>query len=153
MICIENTRFGSVEIEDGTVIHFPKGIIGFPEETRFVLLERARGGHIAYLQSLSTPGLAIPVMDGAVFGDDYPTPGSQQLAQEQGLDATDVVTLVVVAAHADDPRLSANLLAPIVIDAKNREAHQVVLDPRRYSAWFPIPTSPSNDASANADNP
>ena len=140
MISIQNTRFGNVNFDDSSVINFPNGIIGFPNETQFVLLERDGGGTIAFLQSLNTPALALPVMDANSFGNEYPNPNPADLAKSAGIGGGDVVTLVVVAAHEDDPCLSANLLAPIVVDANTKNAAQVVLDPRRYSAWYPMTT-------------
>ena len=38
MIRTHQTRFGALDIDDSNAIHFPNGLIGFPEETLFVLL-------------------------------------------------------------------------------------------------------------------
>lgn len=154
MIRIEGTRFGTIELEDDAIISFPNGIVGFPNETRFALLERAKGGAIAYLQSLTTPQLALPVMDGASFGEDYPNPTAAELAVQVGLETSEPLVLVVVVARATEPRLSANLLAPIIVAADTKKAAQVVLDPHRYAAAFAIPsattTAPATTAAATA---
>ncbi len=57
MIHLSNTRFGDISVEESSAIHFPRGIIGFSEETQFAIVER-ENGPIAYLQSLKTPRLA-----------------------------------------------------------------------------------------------
>ena len=78
---LEGTRFGDIDIDDGRVIEFAAGLIGFPAARRFVLLERNPSDPIAWLQSLDVPGLAFPVIEAGALGDDYPSPGATQLAQ------------------------------------------------------------------------
>lgn len=129
---IAGTRFGDIEIDDGKEIVFPRGLIGFAEARRYVLIEPRGRGSVAWLQSLEMPQLAFPVVDGAKIGGDYPRPPASELAQEAGLSAEDLALLVVVAAKKGEG-LVANLLAPIVVDLESRTGAQVVLDPRRFS--------------------
>jgi len=143
---LTGTRFGTLEIDDHAVIHLPAGLIGFPSETRFVLL-RAEHGRLAYLQSLITPPLALTVVDASVFGDGYPEPSAPVLAREAGLSGVDCAVLVPVARPDRDARLVANQLAPIVVDGTRRGA-QIVLDPRRYSTSAPMPASASSQPSS-----
>lgn len=133
MIRIDGTRFGDIEVEKESVIRFPHGLIGFPDEMEFVLLERGDGRSVAYLQSLTTPRLAFPVTDGEVFGDNYPDPSATKLAALAGIPCEDPAVLVIVAAN-QEKRLEANLLAPIIIDVDTRRGCQCVLDPRKFSA-------------------
>ncbi|MBM4359839.1 MAG: flagellar assembly protein FliW [Deltaproteobacteria bacterium] len=133
MIRIEGTRFGAVEVDEGTVIEFPNGLVGFPAETRFVLLERSGGKLVGYLQSLATPSLAFPVMDGATF-EAYPDPSAEELAGSVGLECADLAVLVIVSVNPQTRFLQANLLAPLLVDVVSRVGAQCVLDPRRFSA-------------------
>ena len=134
MIRTHKTRFGLMEIDDSKAIHFPSGMIGFPQETLFVLLAGREGRAVAYLQSLRTPALAFPVIDGGTIGDGYPQPNPTELAASVGIETVEPAVLVVVAAAGNPPTLYANLLAPIIVDAGERRAAQIVLDPARYSA-------------------
>ncbi len=157
MIRSFKTRFGAMDIDDSKAIHFPRGMIGFPQETLFVLLEGKPGRAVSYLQSLRTPGLAFPVIDGGTIGDGYPQPGPTELANGVGIDTLEPAVLVVVAANGSPPTLFANLLAPIIVDAGERRAAQVVLDPVRYSASFriapPVARPAANkDVTANGAN-
>ena len=149
MLTIEGTRFGDVSVPSEAIIHFPRGLIGFASEDRFVLLERGPKSQIGYLQSVTTPKLCFPVIDGAVAGEDYPSPTAPELARDVGLSAEDVAVLVVVAVSAPDKPLKANLLAPIVVDAQSRTGAQVVLDHRRFKATADIESDepPSSFAS------
>jgi flagellar assembly factor FliW len=138
MIQLAGTRFGNVDVDDHAIIHLPAGLIGFASETRFALI-RFGTTRLAYLQSLATPDLALSVVDGAVFGADYPVPDGHSLAADAGIDSNDVAVLVPVSQRSGDTRLFANLLAPIVVDATSRRAAQVVLDPALYSTGAPVP--------------
>ena len=52
-----NTRvFGEVDIEDSKIIHFPSGIIGFPDLTDFALT----GGHRKSIMEVSHSRRRIP---------------------------------------------------------------------------------------------
>ncbi len=138
MIRVETTRFGTLEIPEATVIELPGGLVGFPSETRFAFLQGTGTDEIAHLQSLLTPAVALPVIDGATFGPAYPRPSAAELAHSAGLPEGNLAVLVTIAAAAVDQALCANLLAPIVVDLTSRKAAQVVLDPRQYSTATPV---------------
>jgi flagellar assembly factor FliW len=134
---LAGTRFGDIELDDTKAIVFPRGLVGFPDARRYVLLDPQGAGQVAWLQSLDTPELAFPVVDGTSIDGTYPDPSPAKLAHEAGLGAGDVALLIVVAVKKGQG-LVANLLAPLVIDLEARSGAQVVLDPRRYSASVPI---------------
>jgi flagellar assembly factor FliW len=142
---ITGTRFGNIEIDDGKEIVFPRGLIGFADAKRYVLIEPRGRGTVAWLQSLEVPELAFPVVDGAHIGGDYPRPPAAELAHEAGLADQDLALLVVVAARKGEG-LIANLLAPIVVDLESRTAAQVVLDPRRFSPSARMGAAQANGA-------
>jgi flagellar assembly factor FliW len=140
---IDGTRFGVLEFDEGRLIEVPKGLIGFPSDRRFILLEPPEGRIVAWLQAVDTPELAFPVVAGIVFGPEYPTPGVTELARRAQLvrSAGDAfTTLVVVAAPRGAARI-ANLLAPIVVNVDARIGAQVILDADAYSARAPFELS------------
>lgn len=147
MIVIEETRFGTIEVDEASVLTFPNGLVGFPEQTAFVLLERANGKMVAYLQSLVTPALAFPVVDAADFAS-YPEPSVEKLAASAGLEGNELALLVIVAARPETKTLEANLLAPIIVEMGSRKCAQVVLDARKYSAAHSL--APAADPVAQA---
>ena len=70
---IKTKVFGEVTIDDDKAIHFPAGIIGFPDMTEFALThdEEKGAGSIHWLQSLQEPAFAMPVMDPLIVKPDY----------------------------------------------------------------------------------
>ena len=75
MLTIQGTRFGDVTVDPNAVIDFPNGLIGFPRDDRFVLLERdaddGSRSDLGYLQSTKTPELCFPVIDAAAMQAEY----------------------------------------------------------------------------------
>jgi flagellar assembly factor FliW len=140
MIRLEKTRFGTITIDESAEIRFARGLVGFSSENRFVLLERERGP-IAYLQSLNTPSLALPVIDARHLQPAYPN-ATDDLASKAGIGSDDTLVLVVLAIDPLDGSLRANLLAPLVIDAKNRSGAQIILDPEHYGPSVQLGNAP-----------
>ncbi len=155
MIHLSGTRFGEISLEDSAAISFPNGIIGFSTETRFALLERPNGP-IAYLQSLASPRLALPVIDASILRPAYPTLTADEMAALSGARAEHMAVLVVVAVDPVGAELRANLLAPVVIDVESRVGKQIILEGTSYGSSTPIgnrrPSKPSV-ASAGGNAP
>ena len=84
---VRTTRFGVIQIAEDRVITFPRGLLGFPQHTRFCLLEPGEGGGDAcffWLQSLDDPGLAFVVTDPILFVKDYSVPVRPEQMGELG---------------------------------------------------------------------
>ncbi|MEQ9322747.1 MAG: flagellar assembly protein FliW [Polyangiaceae bacterium] len=137
MIRIKSTRFGDVEVADEAVIEFDEGVFGFPREKEFVLLEHPDSDDFGYLQSRRTSWLAFPVMDATLLAPNYPVPSPSVIAEAAGLGDEELAMLLILIADAHGS-IEVNLLAPLVIDLKTRRGAQVMLDPTRYSARFPL---------------
>lgn len=144
MIVIPKTRFGLLTFEVDAELSFPQGLVGFSAETRFAIVER-EGGAIAYLQSLRTPSLALPVLDATHIRPAYPSEGYDDLAARIDAKPEDLLVLVVVAVSPIDGGLRANLLAPLLIDAAKRRGRQFILDPDRYGASVPLGECPRDE--------
>lgn len=131
---IHSRRFGDIEIDDESVLQFSQGIIGFPEEREFVLIPHSSTGFLAWLQSVRTPGLALPVVSAHAFGEKYPDVPVEPAAEAAGVGSTaeDVAVMVVLCAPQGQPA-TVNLLAPIVVNATTRTGAQVILDGSRFT--------------------
>ncbi len=143
---IESQRFGTLDINEDELLTFPAGVIGFPTEQRFALVPHHGSGYIAWLQSVSTPGLAFPVVSAHAFGDRYPDVPVESAAREAGVEGDEetLAVMVVLCALANQPA-TVNLLAPIVVNAATRLGAQVILEGTRYSTreFFALPDAPA----------
>lgn len=137
-----NTKvFGEVEIADDRIIHFPSGIVGFPELTEFTLLhdEEKGVGSIHWLQSIQEPGFAMPVMDPLLVCPEYnPEVDDELLKPLGGLDPEEILVLVTVTVPSDLKKMSVNLRGPIIINAAAKKACQVIVEGEGYQVKYPI---------------
>lgn len=133
--------FGEITIDDDKIITFPQGIVGFPDLTQFALIHDSEKGNetIHWLQSLQETAFAMPVMDPLLVRADYnPEVDDELLKQIGDLTPEEMLVLVTVTVPKDLTKMSVNLKGPIVINAAERKAVQVIVDGDDYQVKFPI---------------
>jgi len=143
---ISTTRFGTIDIEKEQIIHMPSGLIGFPDARKYVLLGHREGSPFFWLQSVDNEALAFVLTDPLLFKPDYEIELSPEDIKELGLreGSNSFQTLVIVnISSTQPPRMTANLLGPIVISTQKRWAKQIVLYHKEYSHRHPIPLNGS----------
>lgn len=138
-----NTRiFGEIEIEEDKIILFENGIIGFPDLKHFVLLhdeERGPKAGMRFLQSIEEPAFAMPMMDPLVVKADYSPSVDEELLKSVGeLTPDNILVLVTVSIPADLTKMSVNLQGPVIINADEHKACQIILESGMYPVKFPI---------------
>lgn len=144
-----STRFGSFEVRDESILTFPSGLLGFPEQQRYVILDHDTEAPFKWLQSVEEPSLAFVIMDPALFhpGYDIGVP-ADALAEIRAREREDLALVVILTIPSDDPgRITANLRGPLVIGHKTKLGKQLVLSedfPTRHPL-FPVSGSPSSE--------
>ena len=138
-----NTRiFGEIDIEEEKIITFEKGIIGFPDMKKFTLLHDEDEGvnaGIRYLQSLDEPAFAMPVMDPLVVAPDYNPEVEDELLKPLGeINADSLFVLVTVSVPKEIEKMTVNLQAPLIFNADERKAVQIIVEGGDYKIKFPI---------------
>lgn len=129
---VRTTRFGVIEIAEDRVITFPKGLLGFPERTRFCLLEPGDDACFFWLQSLDEPSLAFVVTDPALFVPDYSVPIRKEQMGELELARLEDAQVFVIVNRVED-HLTGNLQGPLVVNTLSRVGEQIVLAEKRWT--------------------
>lgn len=137
-----NTKiFGEIEIGDDKIIRFPSGIIGFPYLTDFALVhdEEKGVGAIHWLQSVQEPAFALPVMDPLIVRPDYNPEVDDELLEPIGeIVMEEMLVLVTVTVPSDLTKMTVNLRGPIIINAAEKKACQIIVEGDEYAVKFPI---------------
>ena len=131
----ETARFGSVDIQAGDVLLFPEALYGFDQEKEFILLplDPSINSPMEWLQSLRTPELAFIVTDPFLFVPQYKMVLNDDEKHQLKVDSTESVMIrVIVTIPKVHTKMTANLVAPLVINQKNRLAKQIVLTNAEY---------------------
>jgi flagellar assembly factor FliW len=128
---IQTMRFGPIEVDDGKLMRFAGGLLGFPKQRVFALLQTSPDPALFWLQAVDDPDLAFVVCDPLLFVPDYQVPIRRDDVEALGLhDLQDCQVLVIV--NRVNGELTGNLLGPLVVNARTRLAKQLVLSDRRY---------------------
>lgn len=134
---INTTRFGRLSVDDERIMTFPRGLLGFPSYGRYALIQTGEENYFFWLQSVDEPTLAFVVTDPSIFFKDYEVPVRDEMRDELNLtDETFMQTFVI--CNKVDEWLTGNLLGPIVVNAANRVAMQVVLTEKKWTTRQPL---------------
>jgi len=132
---VNTVRFGEIEVEEDKIVHFEAGIPAFEEEHEFLIIPYDEESPYVFLQSLTTPDLAFLMTIPFVFFPDYEFEIDDETLEKLGIrDQEELLIYALITlpgGRVED--MTANLMAPVVINTTNMQARQVVLDRSRYT--------------------
>jgi flagellar assembly factor FliW len=134
---VRTTRFGVIEIAEDRVIHLPKGLLGFTNQTRFCLLEPGDDACFFWLQSVDEPSLAFVITDPSLFVPEYSVPIRPEQMIELKLNKLEDAQVFVIVNKVDT-QLTGNLQGPLVINTMTRTGEQMVLAEKRWTTRHPL---------------
>ena len=146
----ETARFGSLEIQDQDILVFPDALYGFDQEKEFALLplDPTIESPMEWLQSLTSLELAFIVTDPFLFIPEYKMVLSDSEQTQLGIESMEsVVVRVIVTIPKVHTEMTANLVAPIVINQKKSLAKQVVLTNAEYDTKHSLMSKKNKETS------
>ncbi|MBI4716770.1 MAG: flagellar assembly protein FliW [Planctomycetes bacterium] len=134
---LETSRFGSLEVDENRLISFDEGILGFPRQRQYALIQTGAGSGFYWLQSVCTRDLAFVVCDPRLFVADYQVPVKLEELESIQLTQPDLAQVFIIVNKIND-LLTGNFQGPLVINVRNRRGRQLVLSDKRYSTRHPL---------------
>ena len=130
---ISTKDLGNVEISEEDIITFPHGLYGFKEFHRFILLsDNNKNNPFIWLQSVDSREPRFVVIDPfRVFENYNVSVNSVQSCISLGKES-DLRLLAITTVTAGTKEIYVNLKCPIVINARENIADQVILDNEDY---------------------
>lgn len=123
------------------VLAFPDGLVGCQGWKNFVLLtDDEENLPVACLQSLDEPLVRLLVTDPRLIDANYTVPLSHEDRASLDLRTSDSTVVYCTLTVGDDGLVTANLLGPLVINARARLGRQIVLSDSGYSTREPVAT-------------
>ena len=148
MKTIASKYFGDIEYTDDSTVVFPEGIPGFEEQQGFLLVQQPQSRPLVFLQSLATPELCFLALPAQLACPDYRFELAAEDLEALGLPSgrqpvagKEVLYLAIVSIDKDSS-ISANLLAPLVINLESHRGRQAILNGSGYSHRHPIEAPP-----------
>lgn len=140
---IKTKLFGEIGVDEEKILLFQDGIIGFPDMKHFLLIHDAEreNASISWLQSVEEPGFAMPVMDPLnIIGQYDPVVEDEQLLSLGELNAENMLVLVTITVPQDITKMTANFKAPMIINADNNKACQLIIEDEdeKYQVKHPV---------------
>ncbi|SFB11605.1 flagellar assembly protein FliW [Selenomonas ruminantium] len=132
---VNTLRFGEVEVAEDKIVHFADGIPAFEDEHEFVIVPYDEESPYVFLQSLETPDLAFLMTMPFTFFPDYEFELDDENQDKLELTRQEdmlIYTLITVN-NGKVQDMTANLMAPVVVNAANMQARQLVLDKSSYT--------------------
>lgn len=125
---VTTTRFGTVEAPESEMLHFPSGIIGFPDYRRYLILDHDADIPLKWLQAVDRADLAFPIAAPEDLVETYSiTIPSADLAALEVDSVGNLITFVILRIPRGAPeRTTANLRAPVVVNPATRFGRQVL---------------------------
>lgn len=139
---ITTHQLGEIEVDVEKKITFVHGIPGFEHLKEFVVIQTDAKIPFAFLQSIEDGGVSFIVTNPFVFFPDYefdlPVPVKEELKLESEQDCA-VWAIVSVKQSLQDATL--NLLAPVIMNTKEKLGKQVVLNGTPYRTRHSLPVT------------
>ena len=136
---IQTAHFGKVEVEDGRILIFKKGLPGLEGYNKFVLLSSHESRPVSWLQAAGEKIISLPVTDPFKIFPDYSFDISQADIDELGIEnVRDVFVLSVLVIPRNIRAMTINLSAPIIVNVRNNQGCQIILDDRKYRVRVPV---------------
>lgn len=133
---IQTKYLGEIDINRDQIISFSKGLLGFPDHNEFVLLNIQGNDHFKFLQDIHNKYISFLLINPWDFFNDYDIDLSDEKLGNIGIDPNgdnDMHIYSIVTMRDSLQTSTCNLLAPIVINLRNREGKQFVLDNSPYT--------------------
>lgn len=140
---VNTLRFGEIEVDEEKIVQFVDGIPAFEDEHEFLIIPYDEESPYVFLQSLTTPDLAFLMVMPFVFFPEYEFELDDANQEKLGLTRQEdmaVYTLLTIPG-GQVGEMTANLMAPIILNQSTMQARQLVLDKSGYTTkhrLFPV---------------
>ena len=139
---VDTTRFGTITIDEHKIITMPLGMLGFPDEKRYVIVQHKENSPFFWYQSVDDPALAFVITSPFFFVPDYSVPLDDAI-KEMSWDEEEVgdkveLYVVVNIPNGSPNEMTANLIGPILVNTETFQALQMVVTDSPYSHRYPL---------------
>lgn len=138
---VQTGRFGpveQVEVPAAQLYEFFPGLGGFEEHHTYALISDG-DSPVEWLQSTADPNVVFALLEPFVFEPDYAFEMADADAAALGLQRPeDAVVRSILTLRESAAEITANLLAPIVLNPRTRLGRQIVLQDPDLPLRFPV---------------
>ena len=125
-------------------IKFPEGISAFEDYKNFTFRKEPRLKPFIYMHSSLDPEVSFVCVDPFILNPSYVIKVNEETKSKLDIeDINDLIALCLVSVGRDMYTTTANLMSPILINARSLKAEQIIMeeadsDLLRYNVWNSI---------------
>lgn len=140
---VKTTLLGSeetIEVSEEQLFAFEPALGGFDHLRRYALVPDA-DSPVEWLVSLEDPDISFAVMEPFMFAPDYHFELPDRDVAALGMrDPGDALIRCILTLNEDPRKITANMVAPLILCRRTHLARQVILQEGRYSLRTPVIT-------------
>lgn len=132
-----NTKYlGKVNIDKSSILSFPNGLLGLKDSQNFAIINMEDMPNFKFLQDIENPNISFLVINPWEFFPHYdielPDSSLENIdINPKGENLMEIYTIVTL--NKEFKKSTANLLAPVVINLKEKKGKQFVLNNSPYT--------------------
>jgi flagellar assembly factor FliW len=124
---LESSALGLIQYGEAQRFHCPLGVLGFPDQHYFVLIDEPKVQPFRYLQSEDMPELSFLIIDPGLIKPGHTLRLDRSELKELHLDENDQNAIYVIASVKESPQdTTLNFRGPLVFNLTKRCFVQVV---------------------------
>ena len=139
---VDTTKFGPITVDEQKIIIMPFGMLGFPDEKRYVIVQHKEDSPFFWYQSVDDPSLAFVITSPFFFVPDYSVSLDDAINQmswdDEKIEQKIELYVVVNIPNGAPKKMTANLIGPILVNTESFQALQMVVTDSPYSHRFPL---------------
>lgn len=139
---VKTKYFGEINLSEDKIITMERGMFGFEEYRKYTILydsEKEGRPNVSWFQSVEEPSLAFSVINPMAVMEDYNPIVEDELLKGLGeITEENIVVLLPLTVPQEVTNMTANLKAPIIINADTRKGAQVVVENEEYEIKYKI---------------
>lgn len=130
-------------MDEPIVFHFPQGLPGFEELTRYLRCEREGLRPLTLLVALDAEDVTLPLLPASFFLPDYtPVIPAAELHELEVKGQDELELFIVVSFEEKEGAVTANLRAPVCFNPRRRLGRQVILPDGSHPLAYPLLPAP-----------
>lgn len=130
---------GKIQYDENEIITFNKGLPGFEDLRKFIIIDLDDYEPFKLLHSLESDEVAIVVTSPYEFYENYEIEIKEETLKHLNIkNKSEVLVIVTVTLNSDVRKITMNLQGPIVINTSTNLGEQIIVDNSKYKVKTPL---------------
>lgn len=135
----ESVVHGKIEYEEKDILTFERGILGFNDLRKFILVDLKGYEPFKLLHSLENNEIGMILTSPYEFFEDYKIKLNDETIEHLKLiSSQEVLVYTTVTLNSDPKKVTTNLQGPIIINERKKLAEQIIVDNTKYKIKVPL---------------